>query len=414
MKLLKKSNQLYLLMFSILFIVAGFLIYTLLGNTISQEVDEKLLTNKNRIVNQLKNNQRINSIPPIIELVQLSNKSVSISIYKDTLILDEVEEDEEYFRELSAIELVDENYYQITVRQVILQPHDIFNSIGIVLIIVFGALLMGIMLLNRYISNRIWHPFYKTLSTIKSFSLNQKEKVGFDQSNIQEFSELNQDVEALISKIQSDYHSLKSFTENASHELQTPLAVIRAKLDEMAQQKDLSEEVFGLIIPINAAVEKLSRMNKALLLLTKIENSQFGEDSEISIDKILENNIMLLDDFIEQKKINLEVKYGNVRLISNPLLVEILLSNLLSNAVKHNLDSGWIKVELNQNTLSISNSGKEYNGDVNHLFNRFSKSDANSESLGLGLAISHSICKALNWDINYHIKAESHQFTVHF
>ena len=98
MKLLKKSNQLYLLMFSILFIVAGFLIYTLLGNTISQEVDEKLLTNKNRIVNQLKNNQRINSIPPIIELVQLSNKSVSISIYKDTLILDEVEEDEEYFR----------------------------------------------------------------------------------------------------------------------------------------------------------------------------------------------------------------------------------------------------------------------------------------------------------------------------
>ena len=309
---------------------------------------------------------------------------------------------------------MDENYYQITVRQVILQPHDIFNSIGIVLIIVFGALLMGIMLLNRYISNRIWHPFYKTLSTIKSFSLNQKEKVGFDQSNIQEFSELNQDVEALISKIQSDYHSLKSFTENASHELQTPLAVIRAKLDEMAQQKDLSEEVFGLIIPINAAVEKLSRMNKALLLLTKIENSQFGEDSEISIDKILENNIMLLDDFIEQKKINLEVKYGNVRLISNPLLVEILLSNLLSNAVKHNLDSGWIKVELNQNTLSISNSGKEYNGDVNHLFNRFSKSDANSESLGLGLAISHSICKALNWDINYHIKAESHQFTVHF
>ena len=195
----------------------------------------------------------------------------------------------------------------------------------------------------------------------------------------------------MTDKIHIDYLQQKEFTENASHEMQTPLAVIKANLTQLMQSTTLSESDMNNLQTIENTTKKMASLNKALILLSKIENNQFKENELIPINKIINKVVNNFADLIEVKNIKLKLNLKDeLQITINPTLAEILLSNLVQNAIRHNVNGGIINIDLMQNKLIISNSGEALTINSNELFTRFKKNDASKDSLGLGLAIVKS------------------------
>ncbi|NJE06811.1 sensor histidine kinase, partial [Thermococcus sp. M36] len=147
-------------------------------------------------------------------------------------------------------------------------------------------------------------------------------------------------------KAQQDFNSLKQFTENASHELQTPLAIIRTKFDLLIQAETLTQQQIEALQSANDALQRLSNLNKSLLLLTKIENKQFEEKVTINLKELIENKLIQLSELIQNKNIHVTYSLEEITINMNSDLAEILLNNLLVNAIKHNVPNGEIIINL--------------------------------------------------------------------
>jgi len=415
MKLLQKTNRIYLLFSGSLFLIAGLLLYFLITNIMNDEVTDKLYVEKERVVQQLKKGNKINSIPLMVEIELLDSITKETLIVKDTNLMDPIEKDFEKFRELSAIEIIDNQSYKITLRQVVLEPHDYLNSIGLALGIVFILLLIGLLFINKIVSKKLWHPFYQNLNMLKQFSLQDTQPLVLKDSNINEFRELNTSLTQLAKKVSSDYGLLKEFTENASHEIQTPLAIIQAKLEEALQVENITEKQLKLISQASSSAQHLSKLNQTLLLLTKIENHQYNKTETISLKTHIEQQLQKFEDFIISKEIEVNTSINkDILLNGNATLIEILLSNLIGNAIKHNINKGSLFIELSANKLMITNTGEQLEVEPAYLFERFSKNNSASSSLGLGLALVKKIIEINHWDITYQFANKEHIITIQF
>ena len=188
----------------------------------------------------------------------------------------------------------------------------------------------------------------------------KQEKLKLQPSNIEEFSELNQILETLTEQVITDYKNLKQFTEDASHEMQTPMAVIRSKLETILNETGLTEKQSELIHTIFSSANHLSRLNKSLILLTKLDNKQFVDTSEISFSELISEKINDWQELMEMKQINLNFNsQDDISIKMNPVLAEMLISNLLSNAINHNIKKGFLNIDIDKNQLKISNSGEK-------------------------------------------------------
>jgi signal transduction histidine kinase len=266
----------------------------------------------------------------------------------------------------------------------------------------FSLLLLAFLfsfLINRRLNKTVWKDFEFNLCILKKFSFIDAERIKLKKTNIQEFDELNKSITELTNKLLSDYQALKDFTENASHEIQTPVSIISVNLEEMLQH-NIPEETFQLIVNTQQTLKRLSDLNKHLLLLTKIENRQFSSDEEIDISSYIESKIVEFTPLIKSKNLKVEVTTDGVfEVRMSPELVDILLNNLLTNAVKYNSINGNIYIEISKSELKICNSGAANKLTSETIFNRFTKE--NSQSFGLGLAIVKQICDTHNIGIVY-------------
>ncbi len=415
MKLLQKTSRLYLLMASILVVLAGVLLFILLNQFVKEEIREQLLLDKEQIIQKLKKGEEVSSISPIIEINPLSDTPKDTLFFKTVSLFDPIEQEEEPYIELEAITTIDSTSYQIKLRQLALEREDFLSIIGIALVGVLVLLLVGLVGINRRISKKLWQPFYSNLTRLKNFTITDQKILDLQPSNIDEFQELNEVLASLTRKVQTDYHTLKAFSENASHEMQTPLAIIQAKLDEILQTPQLTNEQALLVQSATNALQRLKRLNKTLLLLTKIENQQFEKVEPVRLDQMIQNQLELFADFIEAKQLKVEMKAEKeVAIKANPHLAELLISNLLRNAVRHNQGNGFIRIMLSEYHLLISNSGKTTNITAEQFFERFKKGTDDSNSLGLGLAIVKSICEQYGWPIQYKIEKQEHQIEIRF
>ncbi|AEE49690.1 sensor histidine kinase [Haliscomenobacter hydrossis] len=304
--------------------------------------------------------------------------------------------------------------YKFIVETNVEESYETILSIGMVTMLFFGLLLLGFVFINKKISNRLWQPFYVTLQKLKSFDLDKQSKIRFEPTDIAEFEELNTALAKLIHSNIASFKQQKEFTENASHELQTPLAIIQSKLDLMRQNKSLDREQSQHIDEASKALARASRINKNLLLLAKIENHQYTQRELINLDGLIVENIDLLKDYAEGKKIQIQTQIkAGVEILGNLALVEILLSNLLLNAIKHNVEGGEVSVALNSNQLRVCNAGQE-SLQLDELFKRFSRTSPHVPGTGLGLAIVKEICIQHNWRVTYTFEARMHCFSVSF
>lgn len=302
--------------------------------------------------------------------------------------------------------------YFVTVETNIEETEETVIYIAMVTFIFYLILVVGFIILTRKSSDVLWKPFRDTLQKLKSFQLNKTESLDFDKTDTVEFEELNDALIKLIDNNIKVYRSQKEFTENASHELQTPLAIIRNKLELLQQEDNLTEKQYHLIEDVNMSLGRISKINRNLLLLSKIENHQFRKKETINFENLLKENIQILNVFSEEKQLSINLKSESVSVLSNPILTEILINNLLTNAIKYADNSSEIKIELTDEKLSISNKGDQAL-DQEKLFRRFSKMST-SKGSGLGLAIVKYIVLDNQWTIDYNFQDYEHLFILKF
>ena len=259
------------------------------------------------------------------------------------------------------------------------------------------------------------NPFYRTLEDLRSFSYYDQIFNISSSSDIEEFTELNKTLEELTARVSSDYNSMKRFTEDASHEIQTPLSIIQLKLESLLQTPGLNKTQVDLISTTNIAVQKLSRLTSALLLLTKIANGQFPEKTIVNVSLLADQRIKSLADQILNKKLILKADIEPERTVeANKFLTDSVVSNLIGNAIRYTSEGGEISILVSQNKFEIRNSGTPFSVPSSVIFQRFFKSEINKESTGLGLSIVKEICTFYKWDVTYEYKDEMHVFAVGF
>ncbi|WP_415327265.1 sensor histidine kinase [Chryseobacterium sp. MMS23-Vi53] len=320
----------------------------------------------------------------------------------------------ERYRCLKKVIYINNKPFLLTIETNIEESEETIGVIAITTTFFFIMIVVGLLFLNRRLSKTIWLPFRNTLEKLKDFNLNHQNNIEFEKTNTIEFEELHQSLNKLIEHSISVYKTQKEFTENASHELQTPLAIIKYKLDILLQNENLTEKQYEIVEDINKALTRSSRINKNLLLLAKIDNSQFNNSGEIQLNLLVSQSIEMLEEHFEQKSISVKSQISaNVKVNANSSLTEVLINNLLINAIRHTPKNGVILIKLSEKKFEVVNSGdKKLDEDL--LFKRFSRLSTDSNGSGLGLAIIKEICKSQNWTIDYKFENNNHIFVVIF
>ena len=267
--------------------------------------------------------------------------------------------------------------------------------------------------MNKAVSKKIWKPFNLTLDTLKNFRVDNPNGMELPKVNITEFKELQYSILKLAETNTQLFKAQKTFTENAAHELQTPIAIILANIDLLLQQPDLNADQAMQIENIAIASNKIKRLNKALLLLSKIENNAFIEVSEVNLNEVTKESLKNFEDNISTKSLHLALNNENAFIINiNKDLAEILINNLIANAIRHTKRNGDIYIESNKEIFIITNSATNGSLQQEKLFQRFQKQSNHPNSLGLGLEICKQICKISGLQLEYEFKNEQHFFKI--
>ncbi len=418
MKLISKTSLYYLLISLPLLVVAGFFSYYIIKSELRDGTDEALLKEK-------LNAEKVIEKQSISTTVFLSSDSLSFikpfagkhlkTGYFDTIIFDNYEQEELNYRLLRTYKTNQQTVYQITLLKPTLEEEDLLENLLTAFIIIITFLVIAFFIVNWFIAKTLWKPFYKTVNQLHHYNITNHSSLVFDTISTKEFNQLNTALTKMTEKIYSDFQQQKEFTENAAHEMQTPLAVIKANLNLLMQSQQLQEEEMNQLQAIETTVKKLSSLNRALLLLSKIDNHQFKEQETLTIKEIVQRCLTHFEEQLEAKQIQLATTFSsNIIVNANPSLIEILVSNLVQNAIRHNSTGGKIHITLDANSLTISNTGEALSISPEELFVRFKKNDASKESLGLGLAIVKSISSLCDYKLNYNYHRTFHNFTITF
>jgi signal transduction histidine kinase len=277
------------------------------------------------------------------------------------------------------------------------------------------VLLLCIIAFNNFFFSSIWGNFFKTIDVIKDYNISDTKEIVLPESEIREFKLLNDGFEKMHQRIKQDYKNLKEFIENISHEIQTPLAIMKSKIDLLQQDESLTQSQIDQIQSINGSANRLSNLNKSMILLSKIDNNQFPVKEDVDIGEIVNFHLDNFEDIIQSKQISLKKDYTATLLVkADPNLISIMLLNLLKNSVYHNYPGGIVEVVVELESLIIRNSGNKLDIHEEDIFKRFVKSSSRPDSLGLGLAIVKKICDYYHFQIQYSYEDNIHIFTIIF
>ncbi|MFN0291911.1 sensor histidine kinase [Pedobacter helvus] len=416
MKLAQRYNRANLITSFIILTITGVIYYIAIHFILTGKLDKDLVIEEKEIEAYARNNGKLLSPGDFLhQKVTYQKLTTGQTIERNFLYAEFYNEDEKEIepgRSLITSVNINGQNYQVTISKSRAESEDLIQLIFMITLAVTILLLVSLLLINRFVLQRIWSPFYSTLGMMKAFNIAQKEEIRPQLTKIDEFNELNKSANAMAARVRKDYRELKNFTDNASHEMMTPLAIINSKLDSLLQTGTFSSEQGALIENIYTAIGRLIKLNQSLLLLAKIENKLISDVQDIDMQQLARDKALQFQELFEKDRLTLEQEMQPCNIRMSKYLADILLNNLFSNAIRHNHSGGSIEVVLRAGLLTISNTGKSEGLD-NQLFERFSKS-ASSEGTGLGLAISKQICTLYGFTLTYQHLENRHQFLVKF
>lgn len=335
--------------------------------------------------------------------------------YQDTMVYIAEKKETEPARILTTIFRNDAGqYYELSVSTPTIEKQDLRESIFYLLIGLFVILLVTILIINIWVFYRSMKPFYVLLHWLGDYRLGQTHKPLYNPTHTSEFQKLNDTVVRFAQHSEEVFQQQKQFIGNASHEIQTPLAVCRNRLEMLMEDETLTEQQLGEIIKTYETLEYVSKLNKSLLLLSKIDNYQYSETSQVCLNDILHSLIPDFEEVYAFKEVSLSLE-ENARLCAdmNEVLATVLMTNLLKNAFVHNVEDGSIRITINKESICFSNTGTLVPLDEKRIFERFYQGNKKEGSTGLGLAIANAVCRQFNLELKYVFKDGMHQFWVH-
>ena len=335
--------------------------------------------------------------------------------YQDTMVYIAEKKETEPARILTTIFRNDAGqYYELSVSTPTIEKQDLRESIFYLLIGLFVILLVTILIINIWVFYRSMKPFYVLLHWLGDYRLGQTHKPLYNPTYTSEFQKLNDTVIRFAQHSEEVFQQQKQFIGNASHEIQTPLAVCRNRLEMLMEDETLTEQQLGEIIKTYETLEYVSKLNKSLLLLSKIDNHQYSETSKVCLNDILHSLIPDFEEVYAFKEVSLSLE-ENARLCAdmNEVLATVLMTNLLKNAFVHNVEGGSIRITINRDSICFSNTGTLVALDEKRVFERFYQGNKKEGSTGLGLAIANAVCRQFKLELKYVFKDGMHQFWVH-
>lgn len=417
--LLQKTTHNFLALAVIILSVSAPIFYFASHFLYIYEADEVLIFHKEAFLEESKKNfteadiavwNKYNRNVDIAEDRELKKDSIFTSEY-----FDNASKEYEPLRVLWAPITINGKKYTYVEQSNLVVMEGMVISVAVMFLLVIAFLMIGIIWVSKRSAEKLWAPFYNTLNQIRNFEIDKNKQPQFVPTDIAEFDTLNKSIDKLIEKNTAIYKTQREFIENAAHELQTPLALFQSKIDTLIQLDDITEQQSVLLASLNSDVSRLNRLNKNLLLLSKIENDSSFEKQPLLLNDYIEKH---LDFFMEQsksKKLSIRTEFTEtLKIEANPALTEVLINNLFLNAIRHNVKGGIIIIRTTADTLSFSNSGEQLSLATEKLFNRFSKSNPSSQGNGLGLAIVKKIAERNQWKISYLFQNSLHEFTIKF
>lgn len=404
MKLITKKTYYLLVVYFSIFVLVGISFYYVTNYVILKDLTNSLYHRKGLLIRHLSRSDSIIKYQKFSDnRISIEESPVPLKAFdkvSDTLIFSKDEDKYVAYRQLNFPAEVRGRYYNVYVRRLLVETEGLGGPLLLLTVVLFLILILALFFANQWVSNKVWKPFYITVNKLKRYQVSEAEAISFPETDVEEFNELNTVISHMTERIRQDFYMLKEFTENTSHELQTPLAVIKSKLELLMQADNLTDTQYNHLNAAYASVSKLAKLNEALGLLCKIENSQFAKNEKLDLCQLIESKLFNYEDLLKIKSITVKREFhAHPEIVINPVLGDILIENLVNNAIRHNIAGGEILIEVQGREVRITNTGNVLEVDPASLFERFTKS--NSQSFGLGLSIVREICRQNNIDIGY-------------
>ena len=308
----------------------------------------------------------------------------------------------------------DMNPYTLEIRTSTVEKDDLLFNLAIALGVLYVVLVLSMYLVNLLVINKIWKPFKGILTAIRQYEVENKTKLQPIVTDVIEFNVLHDNIQQMWQRNEVVFEEQKVFIENASHELQTPLAITLNKLELLTDDPSLTEKQLVQLSEVKQSLMRMTHLNKSLLMLTRIENHQYKQAENISFQELTATIIEDLTDLIAFKELEITVKEdSDFQVEMNKDLAMVLVSNLLRNAIKYTEKGREIQVRLEENCFQVKNTAKD--GiclHPNKIFRRFHKGQQDATSTGLGLAIVKSIADSYQLQVKYSFEEKMHCFTL--
>jgi signal transduction histidine kinase len=334
--------------------------------------------------------------------------------YRDSMIYIKEKNETEPARILTTIFKDKENrHYELSVFTPTIEKRDLQEAIFHLLIALFATLLIAILVINIWVFRRSMKPFYQLLNWLDKYRLGQENEPLDISTYTTEFRKLNEAVKRYASHSEEIYRQQKLFIGNASHEIQTPLAVCQNRIEMLMEDESLSEEQLSELAKTYQTLEYVSKLNKSLLLLSKIDNSQFVDSANVCINELVHRYMDDYQEVYDYKEIQITLnEKENFHLLINETLATMLITNLLKNAYVHNNEHGTIQIEIGKDYITFINSGDLQPLDEKRVFERFYQGKKKEGTTGLGLAIVAAICRQCSLAVSYRFVNNMHEFHV--
>lgn len=337
------------------------------------------------------------------------------TVFYDSTVYIEIEDEDEPVRVMrTAFRMPDGQYYELTLMISVLEREDMMEAVLWYVAALFALFLAVTSIGIRLILQRIFSPLHRLLQWLHQLEPDKEVPPLQHSTTIREFRQLSEAAVEMGNRSHKAYEEQKQFIENASHELQTPLAIAQGKVELLAENESLNEQQMKELDAIYTTLGRAVKLNKSLLLLSRIENGQYTETEDVNVDNMLDAVMPDLLDIYEYKQIQVERLQTDEAFVirCNHSLAQILLTNLIKNALLHSPEGGMVKITTNSHSLEISNTGTEPLNQE-RLFQRFyHKVEGKKNSTGLGLAIARSIALSSSLQLTYSWKDGTHVFSL--
>ena len=350
------------------------------------------------------------SIAPVDETYALGHPRI---VYYDAEVFIPEKDETEPARILTTVfQDRDGNYFELRVATPTFEKDDLLETVLGWVVFLYFLLLVTIVGVTVWVLHRSMRPLYALLRWLDGYVPGKSHPPVPDDTDISEFRRLNEAAQRAADRSDELFDRQKQFIGNASHELQTPLAVLGSRLEWLLDRTELTEEQMGELFKMQRTLGGIVRLNRTLLLLTKIDNGQFPESTEVDIAGLVREQVALCEEIYESRNIACSVDCaGPLTVRMNESLASMLVANLVKNAFVHTAAGGSVRIATEGRTLWVANDG-DASLDGERVFERFYQGSKKEGSTGLGLALVSAVGRCYGLRVAYRFESGRHVFSV--